>query len=305
MHFKQVEAFVNVIRHKSFSKAAEAIYLSQPTISAHISSLENELGVCLIVRSTKEVYPSAAGQIFYQYALEMLRLRDRAILEVQSYSTEVRGELDIAASTVPSQYILPELLPSLVEKYPKVFFSVRQYDSGEVVGRIVNMEAEVGMTGTAPDKGACAFEPFMDDQLVLIAPNTPEYQEMTELTPAVLRSLPVIVRESGSGTRREAEEFLLGTGVDPKSLHVVAQMQSTESIKQAVRKGLGVSVISRLAAADFLESGDVLELKLQSTHPQRSFYLVYHKKRPLSPAAEVFVKEVRARFGAAAPQDEH
>ncbi len=304
MHFKQVEAFVNVIRHKSFSKAAEAIYLSQPTISAHISSLENELGVCLIVRSTKEVYPSAAGQIFYQYALEMLRLRDRAILEVQSYSTEVRGELDIAASTVPSQYILPELLPSLVEKYPKVFFSVRQYDSGEVVGRIVNMEAEVGMTGTAPDKGACAFEPFMDDQLVLIAPNAPEYQEMAELAPSVLRSLPVIVRESGSGTRREAEEFLLGAGVDPKSLHVVAQMQSTESIKQAVRKGLGVSVISRLAAADFLESGDVLELKLQSTHPQRSFYLVYHKKRPLSPAAEVFVKEVRARFGVAAPQDE-
>ena len=235
----------------------------------------------------------------------MLRLRDRAILEVQSYSTEVRGELDIAASTVPSQYILPELLPSLVEKYPKVFFSVRQYDSGEVVGRIVNMEAEVGMTGTAPDKGACAFEPFMDDQLVLIAPNAPEYQEMAELAPSVLRSLPVIVRESGSGTRREAEEFLLGAGVDPKSLHVVAQMQSTESIKQAVRKGLGVSVISRLAAADFLESGDVLELKLQSTHPQRSFYLVYHKKRPLSPAAEVFVKEVRARFGAAAPQDEH
>ena len=160
------------------------------------------------------------------------------------------------------------------------------------------------MTGTAPDKGACAFEPFMDDQLVLIAPNTPEYQEMAELAPSVLRSLPVIVRESGSGTRREAEEFLLGAGVDPKSLHVVAQMQSTESIKQAVRKGLGVSVISRLAAADFLESGDVLELKLQSTHPQRSFYLVYHKKRPLSPAAEVFVKEVRARFGVAAPQDE-
>ena len=110
MHFKQIEAFVNVIRCKSFSKAAEAIYLSQPTISAHISSLESELGVCLIVRSTKEVYPSAAGRIFYQHALEMLRLRERAVLEVQSYATEVRGELDIAASTVPSQYIIPDLL---------------------------------------------------------------------------------------------------------------------------------------------------------------------------------------------------
>lgn len=303
MHFKQVEAFVHVIRCKSFSKAAEAIYLSQPTISAHISSLESELGVCLVVRSTKEVYPSQAGQIFYQYALEMLRLRDRAVLEVQSYATEVRGDLDIAASTVPSQYILPELLPALVEKYPKVFFSVRQYDSGEVVGRIVNMEAEVGMTGTAPDKGACAFEAFLDDQLVLIAPNTLEYRSMGELTPAALRTLPFIVRENGSGTRREAEEYLLGAGVDPKSLRVVAQLQSTESIKQAVKNGLGVSVISKLAAADFLDSGDVVELKLESTHPQRSFYLVYHKKRPLSPAAEVFVKEVRARFGTIAPQE--
>ena len=300
MHFKQVEAFVNVIRHKSFSKAAEAIYLSQPTISAHISSLENERGVCLVVRSTKEVYPSAAGRIFYQHALEMLRLRDRAVLEVQSYATEIRGELDIAASTVPSQYILPDILPDLVEKYPKVFFSVRQYDSVEVVKRIVDMEAEVGMTGTAPDRGACAFEPFLADQLVLIAPNTPAYRSMDAMTPASLRTLPFIVRESGSGTRRESEEFLLGAGVDPKNLHTVAQLQSTESIKQAVKNGLGVSVLSRLAAEDFLTSGDLLQLPVKSTHPQRNFYLVYHKKRPLSPPAEVFVREIRARYGVSA-----
>lgn len=303
MHFKQIEAFVNVIRCKSFSKAAEAIYLSQPTISAHISSLESELGVCLIVRSTKEVYPSAAGRIFYQHALEMLRLRERAVLEVQSYATEVRGELDIAASTVPSQYIIPDLLPQLVEKYSKVFFSVRQYDSSEVVGRIVDMDAEVGMTGTAPDKSACAFEPFLADRLVLIAPNTPTYRSMSSLTPAAVRSLPFITRESGSGTRREAEEYLLGAGIDPKSLRTVAQLQSTESIKQAVKNGLGVSVISRLAVEDFLASGDVLALPLKSTHPQRSFYLVYHKKRPLSPAAEVFIREVRSRFGIKKPSE--
>lgn len=297
MHFKQIEAFVNVVRCKSFSKAAEAIYLSQPTISAHISTLEAELGACLIVRSTKEVYPSAAGKIFYEYAVEMLRLRDRATLEVQSYSTEVRGSLDIAASTVPSQYILPEILPALVAKHPKVFYSVRQYDSSEVVKRILDMEAEVGMTGTAPDKGVCAFEPFLQDKLVLITPNTPAYQKMAgTVSPDALRTLPFINREPGSGTRREAEEFLLGAGVDPKALRTVAQMQSTESIKQAVRKGLGVSVISQLAAEDFISSGAVLALDLPSSHPQRSFYLVYHKRRPLSPAAEVFVREVREKY---------
>lgn len=106
MHLKQLEVFVNVVKLKSFSKAAEAVYLSQPTVSAHINALEDELDAKLIVRSTKEVYPSKAGKIFYQYALEMLNLRDMAMQEVKSYSTQVRGTLDVAASTVPSQYLL-------------------------------------------------------------------------------------------------------------------------------------------------------------------------------------------------------
>ena len=102
MNFVQIEAFVAVIRYRSFSKAAEAIYLSQPTISSHIRSLENELGVQLLIRSTKEIYPSAAGRIFYGYASEMISMRDKAVSEVKSYSTKIQGSLEIAASSVPS-----------------------------------------------------------------------------------------------------------------------------------------------------------------------------------------------------------
>ena len=175
MHLKQLEVFVNVVKLKSFSKAAEAVYLSQPTVSAHINALEDELDAKLIVRSTKEVYPSKAGKIFYQYALEMLNLRDMAMQEVKSYSTQVRGTLDVAASTVPSQYLLPRAMPSLIEKYPQMTLSIQQYDSVEVVHRIIDMDAEVGVTGAIFEKSGCVFEPVAEDRLVIITPHTPAF----------------------------------------------------------------------------------------------------------------------------------
>ena len=178
MHFKQLEAFVNVIKFKSFSKAAEEIYLSQPTISAHISALESEFGTKLIIRSTKEVYPSKAGKIFYEYASEMLRMRDKAILSVKSCATDIRGTLEIAASTVPSQYLLPELLPQMAKDYPNLFFELKQYDSREVANHIINMDAEIGIVGTQLEKNKCVFEPFASDQLVLITPNLEKYREL-------------------------------------------------------------------------------------------------------------------------------
>ena len=172
MHFKQLEVFVNVVRLKSFSKAAEVVYLSQPTVSAHINALEEELDTKLIVRSTKEVYPSKAGKIFYKYALDMLDLRDTAVADVKSSSTQVKGMLDIAASTVPSLYLLPRVIPGLLEKYPQLTFSIKQYDSVEVVHRIIDMDAEVGVTGAMFEKSGCVFEPVARDRLMIITPNT-------------------------------------------------------------------------------------------------------------------------------------
>ena len=239
MHFKQLEAFVNVIKFKSFSKAAEEIYLSQPTISAHISALESEFGTKLIIRSTKEVYPSKAGKIFYEYASEMLRMRDKAILSVKSCATDIRGTLEIAASTVPSQYLLLSFCPD-GQGLSQSVFELKQYDSREVANHIINMDAEIGIVGTQLEKNKCVFEPFASDQLVLITPNLEKYRELKGDFPlSMLKKEPFILREYGSGTRKETEESLSNMGVDPKSLHLIAQMDSTESIKQAVSKGLG------------------------------------------------------------------
>ncbi|MDD6315468.1 MAG: selenium metabolism-associated LysR family transcriptional regulator [Clostridia bacterium] len=298
MHLKQLEVFVNVVKLKSFSKAAEAVYLSQPTVSAHINALEDELDAKLIVRSTKEVYPSKAGKIFYQYALEMLNLRDMAMQEVKSYSTQVRGTLDVAASTVPSQYLLPRAMPSLIEKYPQLTLSIKQYDSVEVVHRIIDMDAEVGVTGAIFEKSGCVFEPVAEDRLVIITPNTPAFAALDgKITPDIIRSNKFISREYGSGTRKESEIFLHSIGIDPQSLRISVQLQSTESIIQGVKNGLGLAIVSKYACEDCVASGGILAFDYESPDLNRSFYAVYRKNRPLSPAAEAFIKELKDTFG--------
>lgn len=298
MHLKQLEVFVNVVKLKSFSKAAEAVYLSQPTVSAHINALEDELDAKLIVRSTKEVYPSKAGKIFYQYALEMLNLRDMAMQEVKSYSTQVRGTLDVAASTVPSQYLLPRAMPSLIEKYPQLTLSIKQYDSVEVVHRIIDMDAEVGVTGAIFEKSGCVFEPVAEDRLVIITPNTSAFAALEgRITPDIIRANKFISREYGSGTRKESEIFLHSIGIDPQSLRISVQLQSTESVIQGVKNGLGLAIVSKYACEDCVASGGILAFDYESPDLSRSFYAVYRKNRPLSPAAEAFVKELKDTFG--------
>lgn len=297
MHFKQLEVFVNVVRLKSFSKAAEVVYLSQPTVSAHINALEEELDTKLIVRSTKEVYPSKAGKIFYKYALDMLDLRDTAVADVKRSSTQVKGMLDIAASTVPSLYLLPRVIPGLLEKYPQLTFSIKQYDSVEVVHRIIDMDAEVGVTGAMFEKSGCVFEPVARDRLMIITPNTPEYAALNgRITPEIIRGSRFISREYGSGTRKESETFLRGIGVDPSALRISVQLESTESVIQGVKNNLGISIVSKYACQDCLASGGILAFDYESPGLDRDFYAVYRKNRPLSPAAEAFIHELKVGF---------
>lgn len=300
MHFKQLEAFVAVLRYGSFSKAAEALYLSQPTVSAHVSALENELGAKLIIRSTKTAYPSAAGKVFQQYAQEILRLCDKAVVELRHFSDEIGGDLPLAASTVPAQYLLPPFLRHLHDKYPKLFFDIRQYDSGEVVRQVLADQVEIGISGTVIDKSGCMFEPFCQDRLVIITPNQPPYTDYAEaggqISAEAIKAAPFVLRERDSGTRKESQAFLASIGINPRELKTIAQLQSTESVKQAVKNGLGISIVSQRAVADECAMGLLLAFDYASPFLNREFYLVRHRGRPLSPIAEAFCHELRSFY---------
>ncbi|MBU5435315.1 selenium metabolism-associated LysR family transcriptional regulator [Pseudoflavonifractor sp. MSJ-37] len=305
MQIKQLEVFVHVARLKSFSKAADALYLTQPTISAHISSLENELGTKLVIRSTKEIQLTTTGSILLGYATQILGLCERAEQEVKTASSDIQGALSVAASTVPSQYLLPRILPSLRKRYPKVFFQIYQGDTNQVAQRVFENGAELGIIGSPVQKAGCVCTPFFSERMVIATPNTQEYQELDGvMTTQALRSSPFLVREPGSGTRRRGEEFLRGIGIDPRDLVLAAQLQSTESILQGVKNGLGIAIVSGLAAVDYTEMGKILTFDFDSPLLTRQFYLIHHRTRPHSPAATMLLQELPQFFHDGALQTE-
>lgn len=299
MNLKQLEAFVAVAEDGSFSKAAKALFLTQPTVSAHISSLEKELGVRLFVRNTKEVNLSEDGQTLYGYAKQMIVLQKK--IETAFDQTRKEGShcIHIAASSVPSQYLLPQILACFREKYPREQFKIQETDSTKVVEQVVNGNVDIGFTGTVLEKKYCQYIPFYRDELVVITPNSEKFRRLKESggdrpeeEKVWIQNEPLILREEGSGTRKEAEKLLKKMGMDMDGLKLVASMENQETIKRSVSRGVGISIISRLAAADEIREGKVLSFQLAGEEGKRDINVVYNKNFQLSGLAEKFLRVV-------------
>ena len=202
MNLKQLEAFVQIADSGSFSKAAKDLFLTQPTISAHISSLEKELNTRIFVRNTKEVRLSDSGKILYDYAKQMTVLQKKIEDTFAVREEKAQQCLTIAASTIPAQYLLPGILARFNEKYPNQQFEILESDSAKVVEQVVNNEVDIGFTGTVIDKRLCKYIPFYQDELVVIAPNTEKYLALKEKNANAtwVAEEALIMREAGSGT---------------------------------------------------------------------------------------------------------
>lgn len=296
MNLKQLEAFVQVAEGGSFSKAAKELFLTQPTISSHISSLERELNARLFVRNTKEVSLSEDGIKLYKYAKQMLDLQRE--IEV-TFGMDEEGEshaVTIAASTIPAQYLLPEVLTRFSERYPQEQIRIQETDSSKVVMQIVDHRVDIGFTGTVLEKKHCKYIPFYKDELVIITPNTPKYQELAQGNKediSWIKKETVIMREEGSGTRKEAELQLKGAGVKFAGLDIIASIENQETIKKSVRQGMGISVLSKLATADEVANGEILAFPIPNSDEGRDINLVYNKNYQMTRSAERFIKVVK------------
>lgn len=299
MNLKQLEAFVQVAEGGSFSRAARELYLTQPTVSAHISSLEKELNVRLFVRNTKEVNLSDDGRELYKYARQMIDLEGQIEEKFGSSRKEKKQCITIAASTIPSQYLLPEVLIKFSEKYPEEQLKIIETDSSKVIAQIVDHLAEVGFTGTVLEKKHCKYIPFYKDELVIIAPNTEKYRRLKEDGGADISWIKkehVIMREEGSGTRKEAGKQLKRAGIELSELDIIASIENQETIKKSVRQGMGISIVSRLATADEASDGHLLVFPIPYADEGRSINLVYNKNYQLSRSAERFIRVVKSIY---------
>ncbi len=293
MNLKQLEAFVQVSESGSFSKAAKELFLTQPTISAHISSLEKELNVRLFIRNTKEVSLSDDGKDLYRYAKQITDL-EKAI-EERFYMDSDDGKhfITIAASTIPAQYLLPKVLMCYRERYPKEQIKIMETDSSEVVTQVVDHMVDVGFTGTVLEKKHCKYIPFYKDELAVITPDTPEYRILKEQNRDDIdwiKRKPLILREEGSGTRKEAEKQLKNAGICMEDLDIVASIANQETIKKSVKQGMGITVLSRLAAED--EDG-LLIFPIPGADEGRDINLVYNKNYQMTRSADRFIRIVK------------
>ena len=297
MNLKQLEAFVRVAETKNFSTAAKMLFLTQPTVSAHISSLERELNTCLLVRNTKGVALSEAGKELYAYAEQMLELEQKIRERFGLTGRQSGSVLRIAASTIPAQYLLPDIMARFRKEYPEEQLKLFETDSSGVVDMILSHKADVGFTGTVLEKGSCTYIPFYQDELVILTPAAEKYRARkgADIASWILEE-PVILREEGSGTRKEALRLLAQTGIDITKLNVAAMMENQETIKRSVGSGMGISILSKLAAGEEINSGKLLAFPLGETGGKRNINVVYDAGYPSLPAADRFIKTVKQMY---------
>ncbi len=295
MDFRQLEAFVCTVELKSFTAAAQKLFLSQPTISSHVSSLEKELGTQLIRRTSKEFVVTPEGERLYVLAQGMLRMREQAVGEL---SDQHAKDLPIGVSTIPAQSLLPKILKAFSDLYPEVHFSVEQSESLDIIEKVSQRNLEIGFVGMIIDESACTYLPLVHDELVIATPNNTHFESLKDrgVTVRELLKEPLILRSELSASEREAETFLTSIGLSLEDLHIVARMNDAQLVSRCVAKGLGISIISKNAVEEDVIMGDTLIFPLSDPPLVRTLYMVYRDDEFLTKVARRFVQMMEESF---------
>jgi DNA-binding transcriptional LysR family regulator len=295
MDLRRLEVFVKVAELGSFSRAAEALSLTQPTVSEHVRALEDDVGVQLLDRLGRGATPTPAGELLLTYARRVLVLMREARQALDRFQGRMSGELVVGGSTIPGEYVLPALIGQFRAKYPDISISLRIGSSRQVSEWVEEGRVEVAVVGARPASRALAARELMADEMVMVVPADHPWAARTSVTLADVRGEPLILRERGSGSREALERALGEVGMDLPAFRVVGEMGSTQAVKQAVRAGIGVALISRRAVEDECRAGLLRCVKVSGLNVARSFHVVTHRERTRSPLAQAFLEYVESQ----------
>jgi len=296
MDLWQLNIFLKVIELKSFSKAGKSVHLSQPTISSHIKDLEDYFECKLIDRLGKEAAATKAGELLYSYAKKLIALKDEAEAAMAEFQGAIKGNLKIGGSTIPGGYILPDVIGGFIKKYPGARISLNIASTDEIVSHILSGDFELAVVGARTTDKKIWQEKIIEDELCLIIPSGHAWTGNPSVSAELLSKEPFVIRETGSGTMKSFLSHMEEKGVLREDLNIVAEMGSTEAVKAAVKSGLGVSIISRIAAASEIASGSLSVLDIEGIKLSRNFYLTGHAERSKSPICRAFTDFVQEWF---------
>ena len=286
--FRELEIFCKVVELESFSKAAEAVFLVQASVSERIASLETKIGTRLLDRLGRKVVPTAAGEILHKHATLLLEMRETAQLEMESFLGLKQGDISMGGSTIPGEYILPELMGKFNKKYPHLAVKLTIADSREIERRVLTGGLELGVIGSKSTHVNIACRELWSDELVLAVPARHPWARRKSVSPPELQKEPFILREDGSGTLKILDDYLQKTGHKGTDvLSVIARFGSSTAVKEGVKSGLGLSILSARAIDTEIKAGLLKPLKITGLSMTRSFYLIRNRQRIASPACRV------------------
>jgi DNA-binding transcriptional LysR family regulator len=293
---RHLVTFCAVVDRGSFSAAAEDLGISQPAVSAQIRSLEERLDQRLLDRNGRRVELTEAGRVLEVHARRMIALEADLERAMGDVGERIAGRLVIGSSTGPGEVLLPRVLGAFRAAHPGVGVSLVVQDTQSICERVLEGELELGIVGAARPHRGLEFEPFLRDELVVIAPPSHPLAGRSSVTLEELAAEPLLMQQTGSGVRAVLEAALRSAGIRPQDLRIEMELGLQQSVKAAVLAGLGVTLISRLTVAAEVADGMLAAIPIEGHELTRDFSTVRASGRTPTRLTAAFVEFARAKL---------
>ena len=293
MKIERIKTFINLVDLESYSLTAEKFEISQPAVSMQIKSLEKYFETELIHKEKGQINLSPAGKIVYQEGKKILKRWGYLKQRVESKKNMKIKKLKIASSTIPSVYLLPEIISTLNKNIDDLKTEVSVGDSRAMINLLENSEVDLIIVGSKPQNNKFNAIELCSDHLSLIAPLNHALIEQEKVFLAELQNQNLLMREEGSGTRKATISAFEEAGLKTDDFNVISQLGSTEAVISAVESGLGISFISKIAAKKAAICRRVAEIKIVDVEYERKFYLAYNKNRHDDYLINIFIESAK------------
>jgi LysR family transcriptional regulator, transcriptional activator of the cysJI operon len=285
----RLKVFMSVATNKSFTKAASELFITQPAITKHIKLLEESLEIRLFDRSNHQINLTKAGEIVYKYSIEIIQLHKDIEIEIAALKNQFKGQFRLGASTTIAQYLLAPVLASFFEKFPQIELSLLNGNTEQIEHAILNNQLDLGIVEGVSHTLGIKYIDFTEDELVPVVHTKSRYAKLNFMEIDELVSMPLVLRERGSGTLDVLEKFLKEKGLKLSSLNVIMHLGSTESIKSFLEYSNCVSFMSIRAIKKELERNEMKILSIKDFSIKRQFSFIHLKGQP-NAIASTFIR---------------
>lgn len=294
MEDHKLKVFCTVAETRSFSKTSEIIHLTQPAVSLQIQSLEEVYETKLFDRSSSSINFTPAGEILYRYAKDILALYAEAEKEIGKITGLIKGSITIGASTTIGNYVIPSVIADFKKNHLKIKINVLIGNTRRVVDMLNSGVIDLGLVEGETSRHKLKTEPIISDELCFIVPSFHPWSRKKIISILDVTKEPFIIREEGSGTRQMIEKYLTSHGINISDMRIALVLGSTESIKEAVENGIGISIISKWAARKEAKYGSLKMVTPREDKIIRNFSLIMQKNAVFSHAVDEFLAYLKA-----------